>query len=43
MKVNQIEFKIQDVDKMIELQISNEIEKIKSDMIDEKENSKVCS
>ena len=43
MKVNQIEFKIQDVNKMIELQISNEIEKIKSDMIDEKENSKVCS
>ena len=43
MKVNQIEFKIQDVDKMIELQISNEIEKIKSDLIDEKENSKVCS
>ena len=47
LKVNQIELKIQYVENMIEQKINNEIdneiEKIKSDLIDEKENSKVCS
>jgi hypothetical protein len=47
LKVNQIELKILYVENMIEQKINNEIdneiEKIKSDLIDEKENSKVCS
>ena len=43
MKVNQIEYQIQDVNKIIEKQISIELEKFKSDLTDEKENSKVCS
>ena len=43
MKVNQIENKIQDVNNIIEKQISAKLEKIKSDLTDEKESSKVCS
>ena len=47
LKVNQIELKIQYVENMIEQKINNEIDneidKIKSDLIDENENSKVCS
>ena len=47
LNVKQIELKIQYVENMIDQKINNEIdneiEKIKSDLIDEKENSKVCS
>jgi hypothetical protein len=38
-----MEYKIEDVNNIIEKQISIELEKIKSDLTDEKENSKVCS